>query len=172
MCCTVHSSGDLSVSRRSRVVLRRFVQYGSTMLAGLRWFWGFRCVDKLESKWYAPDIWCCPSSHVWVTRIRAAHTSGLGRLKPSWRDVNSLKHRCPRQGVILVVLCRYLGEEGKSSCLCLLFQRWSVSQSSVLRNRMIPGSTSCGMLAFSCFRVLDSSPLLHKIIIVSHRSFE
>ena len=55
-------------------------------------------------KWYAPDFWCFPASHVWVARIRVALTTGAGRLKPSWRDVISSKHGCPGLRVILVVL--------------------------------------------------------------------
>ena len=47
MCCPVHGSQFLAGVAPG---LRRFVLYGLAMLAGLRWFWGFRGVDKLDSK--------------------------------------------------------------------------------------------------------------------------
>ena len=43
-----------------------------------------RCVDELESKWYAPDVWGCPASLVFVARLRVALMGSVGWLKSSF----------------------------------------------------------------------------------------
>ena len=94
-----------------------------TVLAGWRWFLDFTGVfhvDELESKWYAPDVWGCPASLVFVARLRVALMGGVGRLKPSWREVKFFETLMSWAGSVFGVLCRYLQEEGELACLCLV----------------------------------------------------
>ena len=106
MCCPVHGSGDLSVSRQSRAWPANFCSV---------WFdyvgWLSRVLGIQVCRQAGIEVICTwlPVLSI-VARVSHSYKSGAHRWRwPTqaqlrWRDVNSSKHRCPGQEVILIVI--------------------------------------------------------------------